>query len=260
MITFYDFLCPPPQVTKSGNTWKTRLTLNYKGLPYKTENIEYAEIADLYKKHGIPPAIVFPNGHAHYTLPVIKDDSSGKDVFVVDSLEIAKYLDKTYPNTPRLIPDVEDAEAQIKAFENQMNGTFVSVMPVMFKASLSSITERSQEFFKAARVRDMNFIFPHKPVSSWDDIQFTPEEVQAAWASLEKPLDALSNRFGGKETFHWALGDQITSADLILAGLLLCVKAVNGEDSPQWQSIMTWSNGKWKTFLDKLEPYQSQEN
>ncbi|TFK28909.1 hypothetical protein FA15DRAFT_664542 [Coprinopsis marcescibilis] len=260
MITFYDFICPPPQATKSGNTWKTRLSLNYKGLPYKTEIIEYAEIAQLYKKNGIPPAIVFPNGYAHHTLPVIKDDITGHDVFVVDSLEIAKYLDKTYPDSPRLIPDVEDVDAQIQEFQNQLNGAVIAALPVMFKASVPHISENSQAFYKAARVRDLNFIFPDKPISSLDDLQFTPEEIHATWASLEQGFDGLSERFGGKNTFRWALGDHITYADLILAGLLLCVKAVHGEDSPQWQGFMTWSDGKWKTFLDNLGPYLSEDN
>ncbi|TFK28911.1 hypothetical protein FA15DRAFT_664544 [Coprinopsis marcescibilis] len=258
MLTFYDITCPPPQATKSANTWKTRLSLNYKGLPYKTETIEYADIADFYKKNGIPPAVVYPNGFALHTLPVIKDDSSGQDVFVVDSLEIAKYLDKTYPDTPRLIP--EGAEAQVKAFQDQLSAAIVPVIPLVFKLSAPQTTEYSREYFNKTRARDLSALFPDKPVSSLEELEITPEEIQAKFGYLQQTFDALSNQYGGKETFHWAFGAQITFADFILAGMLLNTQSLFGKDSLQWQGMSTWNDGKWKTFLQNLGPYQSQEN
>ncbi|KAH7153819.1 hypothetical protein DER46DRAFT_611994 [Fusarium sp. MPI-SDFR-AT-0072] len=45
-ITFFDIPSRSPQVCWSMNTWRTRLLLNYKGLDYKTEWLEYPEIKE----------------------------------------------------------------------------------------------------------------------------------------------------------------------------------------------------------------------
>lgn len=46
-------------------------------------------------------------GKPWYTLPIIYDPST--DRVVADSLEIAKYLDEQYPETPNVIPPGTDA-------------------------------------------------------------------------------------------------------------------------------------------------------
>ncbi|RDB26472.1 Glutathione S-transferase-like protein ustS [Hypsizygus marmoreus] len=97
VITFYDIPSTLPGKAWSANTWKTRYSLNFKGLPYKTVWVEYPDIAELSKKLGIAPTNEGPNG-PNYTLPAIYDPTTG--TALAESIAIAEYLDKTYPDTP----------------------------------------------------------------------------------------------------------------------------------------------------------------
>ena len=69
--------------------------------------MDYPDIEALYKEIGASPVSdpFFPE--PAYTLPVIYDPST-KSV-ISDSANIARYLDKAYPETPVLIPAGTDA-------------------------------------------------------------------------------------------------------------------------------------------------------
>jgi Glutathione S-transferase, N-terminal domain len=122
MITLYD-IPTTQQELWSPNTWKTRYSLNYKKLPFRTEWVEYPDIASLYKKNGIP-LVKTRQGKSVTTLPLIKDDTSGTPVFVAESFEIAKYLDKTYPDpTSRLVPEEANAAEKQAALPDEVFGT-----------------------------------------------------------------------------------------------------------------------------------------
>ena len=76
--------------------------MNFKGIPYKTEWVEFPDIEAVVKKQGGAPTGKKPDGSPFYTLPMIFDPST--KTVVTESSNIAKYLDKTYSNTPQLFP------------------------------------------------------------------------------------------------------------------------------------------------------------
>jgi len=45
-------------------------------------------------------------------------------------------------------------------------------------------------------------------------------------------------------------------ADLHIAGHLAWVKVLWGEQSDEWQKVLTWNNGRWKALFDKLQPFE----
>ncbi|KAG2012919.1 hypothetical protein CC2G_009870 [Coprinopsis cinerea AmutBmut pab1-1] len=122
MIILYDSRLTPLQAANP-TTWKARFILNYKNLPYKTEWTPYHDIASVYHKHNLQPVCSRTDpstgkAEPYYTIPVIFDDSTGRAI--ADSLEIAKYLDETYPDTPKVVPetgeDGVDAKQQVDQF------------------------------------------------------------------------------------------------------------------------------------------------
>ncbi|KAF8515792.1 hypothetical protein BU17DRAFT_93208 [Hysterangium stoloniferum] len=99
-ITLFDIssFCKPQ--AWSPNTWKARLVLNYKQIPYKTVWVSFPDIEDTLKNIGGKPTGFKPNkgGNAPlYTLPAILDESGDTPVVIADSLAIAEYLDAKYP-------------------------------------------------------------------------------------------------------------------------------------------------------------------
>ena len=70
-----------------------RLVLNFKGIPYKTEWIEYPDLAPTFKSFGIPPNE--PPASA-YSSPTIRVS----DKYVMESRKIADALEREYPSPP----------------------------------------------------------------------------------------------------------------------------------------------------------------
>ncbi|KAJ7067615.1 hypothetical protein C8F01DRAFT_980401 [Mycena amicta] len=115
-IVFYDNPSTHLRIVWSPNTLKTRYALNFKGLTYMTKWIEYPDIEGLVKDLGGRPTRAKADGRPHDTLPMIHDPSTGETV--TDSFKIAVYLDKTYPDTPLLMPS--GAFPLLRAFEEAM--------------------------------------------------------------------------------------------------------------------------------------------
>ncbi|KAH7342044.1 hypothetical protein B0J17DRAFT_704531 [Rhizoctonia solani] len=95
-VIFYDLLSE--HGPWSPNTYKTRLTLNYKRIPYRVEYVSFPDVTRKSEELGVKPTN--PDGEIKYTLPMIADPSlvpNGKPTYVADSFNIAIYLDKTYP-------------------------------------------------------------------------------------------------------------------------------------------------------------------
>jgi glutathione S-transferase len=72
-----------------------RFVLNYKRISYKTVWVHFADVQTAMKAIGAEATSTMADGSPRYTLPTIFDPNTSK--FVSDSLEIAKYLDKHYP-------------------------------------------------------------------------------------------------------------------------------------------------------------------
>src|SRR6266446_9283461 len=66
-------------------------------------SLEFPDIESLFKKMGIPPTSKEEDGSDRYTVPAIHDPSTGASI--ADSVLIAEYLEKTYPDTPKVFPN-----------------------------------------------------------------------------------------------------------------------------------------------------------
>ncbi|KAH6912639.1 hypothetical protein BKA70DRAFT_1264440 [Coprinopsis sp. MPI-PUGE-AT-0042] len=255
MITFYDIECPAPLRTGSPNTWKTRLSLNYKGIPYKTEWVDFPDMRALYDKIGAKPHIGL-SGAPNYSLPLIKDDSKG--VAIGESFAIAKYLDDTYPDTPKLIPNPENGGFEKQAaLVREIEGGLFPALTLILRQTIDCgvLTPRGREYFAVARAPLLAFV--GIKVNSVEEVQLSAEEREAQWGKVHEFFDAMSAKLGGEGKHSWFLEDTISFADFALAGLILCQKELWGEGSKEWKDVMTWNGGKWAKFIEELKDYQA---
>ncbi|KAJ7579329.1 glutathione S-transferase [Mycena floridula] len=99
-LVFYDLISEAPGKAFSPNTWKVRLALNYKAIPYITVWVETCEVEAKAKEIGAKPTSEQSDGSPLYTVPMIFDPKTGE--VVADSILIMEYLDSHYPDTPKL--------------------------------------------------------------------------------------------------------------------------------------------------------------
>ncbi|KIJ65619.1 hypothetical protein HYDPIDRAFT_110749 [Hydnomerulius pinastri MD-312] len=220
-----------------------RYALNIKGVPYKTEWVEYPDIEALAKKIGAPPTGTKDDGSPSYTLPIINDPNTKK--VVSDSFIIAEYLDATYPGGNTLFP--AGTKSLIEAFEAGVVGGLGGVLLLQLALSCYILNPSSEKYFRATREAKFGLKIE----------EFSPEgsKREADLAKGKEGLAAvdgwLAKNGGGK----YVMGNTVSYADGILGGWLTWIKITSGADSALWKDFATWHGGRWGSYVSGLESY-----
>ncbi len=96
---------------------KARVTLDFKGLEYRVED----------HKPG-PDQIAIYRLSGQRRLPVIEHDGN----VVADSTEIAFYLERTFPEGRRLLPEHPDERSEVLALEEQLDAVLGKLVPLVW--------------------------------------------------------------------------------------------------------------------------------
>ena len=216
--------------------------MNYKGLKYRTEWVEYPDIEAVCKKIGARPTEKKADGSDAYTLPVLYDPRTQRTVS--DSWAIARYLDHAYPDTPRVFP--AGSVALQKAWQMLVGPTvLMPVLHIQLPHICGILPPRSAEYFR--RTREVAFGKKLEEVPSEGD-----------WVKLEEGLGrvktCLEENGEGKDML--VMGDQITYADFILAGIFIWVRKTMGEESEAWKRLTALHGGKWLKYLAQFSKYE----
>lgn len=232
---------------QSRPTFICRYSLNIKGLPYTTVWTEYPDIAGLCQKIGAAPTSKGPDGSPKYTLPVIFDPNTR--TAVSESAAIARYLDKTYPDTPALIPP--ETDALHAAFLHTFAALAKNLLPVMVRATSVQLNPRSEEYFRTTR----EAMFGAK----MEEVAPVGSEKRAEyWTGVEKVLHLFAEwlEADGKQKSFF-LGEKVAFADIAIASFLVWVRVVLGKESKEWTDVLTWDGGRWARLIDTLKTYEA---
>ena len=223
----------------------SRYSLNFKGIPYKTEWVEYPDIEALYKKLGGKPTIN-QDGTAYYSLPLIHDISTG--AVVPESAQIAQYLDATYPYTPKLFPQ---GTAPLQYAFIDIHGQTLSALPQFALPQTNTILNpESQEYFR--RTREVTF------GRMLEDVVPKGEEREVKWGKVREEFGRIDGWYqAGREDGMFVLGDRICFADFVHASFLLWMKKIWGEESMEWKDVKTWHGGRLVALVDALAKYET---
>lgn len=224
-----------------GNYWspstaKPRFVLGYKGLPFRIEWVEYPDIAPKMKAIGARQTKLL-DGREMYTLPVLDDPNTG--ALVADSWEIAKYLEKTYPEKP-VFPN--ESKGLIRAFDTVVLSLLQPVCKFPILRTSEILSERSAEYYIAAREAGYEEKFS----------EFSPEgpKRDEHWAIMERIFNT-SKEWYDEEGGKWLMGDTFSYADIITAAGLIWFKRVLHSD--EWEKIASWHDGMAARLLADVE-------
>ncbi|KAI0675750.1 hypothetical protein C8Q78DRAFT_964604 [Trametes maxima] len=243
-IVFYDI---PGKINAwSPNTWKTRYVLNYKRIPYHTVWTEYPDIEALCKKIGALPTGKKPDSTPLYTLPAIYDPNT--QTGLAESSVIARYLDRTYPDTPAVIPP--ETDALHAAFEHAFGAVlYAHLSPIMAAHTVANLHPLSEGFFRPAREAVFGKLEEMAPPGPKREEHWNG--IREGMGTVAQWLDAEGT---GKAFF---LGDRIAFADVTVASWLLWIRVLLGEDSKEWGNIARWDEGRWAKFMHFFRPFET---
>ncbi|PTB66598.1 hypothetical protein BBK36DRAFT_1201754 [Trichoderma citrinoviride] len=265
-ITFYDIAHKPP-VTKScfsPNPWKSRFALNFKAVPYTTSWVRMPDIPQTRRSLGLLACRKFADGTDFYTLPVVRDASTG--VTLGDSFDIAIYLQRTYPDSGAgdlfpaqkldytfvpsfalAVPLSERADggySEYYRFNTSVDAAFTSHVPLM--VSRMPFDPETEEQTKAEFMRRAG-------VKSWDDFALTSEAREKLMQSFEAALSDLARLYRRDDSGPFLLGKQASYADFIV-GAWLRMSCICLPES-EWDEVRSWHDGVLGKLHDGLEAY-----
>ncbi|KAK4203952.1 hypothetical protein QBC40DRAFT_7907 [Triangularia verruculosa] len=236
-VTLFDLPSQPPCKAWSLNPWKTRLLLNFKNIPYKTEWLEYPDIAARISPH-LPPN---ESGSA-YSIPTVLLPT-GK--YVMDSKIIAQELQSLYPT-----PHIDLASLYQAKMEDIMPRIMPALAPIYLPLIPKTLlNEQSRPYWYDTRG------------------QFVGMEVDAfgkenggekAWGKVEpivKEVTALLKENGDGPYFE---GKQVTYADFVWGGFLLFLKRI-GEGSYEELLKKSGDGGVHEALLKGLEQWTKRD-
>ncbi|CAE7132776.1 unnamed protein product [Rhizoctonia solani] len=242
-IIFYDILSE--HGTWSPNTYKTRLTLNYKKIPYRVEYVSYPDIAPKLKELGVRETN--PTPYITYSLPMIADPSpnpNGRPTYVVESFDIAVYLDKTYPapKYPAVFPPGTRAVQKITS-ELYTNEVGYAILPALLPLTARSgfLDERGREHFLKTR----KGVFKQLPADTSIGSKFWGD-VHDKWKWFGEILDL-------NEDGPFVTGKQISFTDFAIGGIIFFLRRVEGGEMRMWKAMSEWQGGRWVRLWAEIE-------
>ncbi|CAJ2500363.1 Uu.00g032160.m01.CDS01 [Anthostomella pinea] len=197
-IVLLDLPSKPPCKCWTPNPWKTRLVLNYKGLDYKTEWVEYPDIKPRLADH-------FPKDKEEFTIPtVMMPDGS----YVMDSLEIAELLEKKYPEPSLHLdsPYLSKLQELQPKFFGPIRGIFVPKVPKLI------LNDASVPYFVSTRENSIGVTLDQYAKEKGGEVAY-----QAAAPAL-KELTAMLKENGDGPYF---MGKTVSYADFQWASVMI---------------------------------------
>ncbi|KAF9264454.1 hypothetical protein L218DRAFT_943892 [Marasmius fiardii PR-910] len=241
MITLYD-LGPskfPEALGGSPNVRKIIFALNYKRLPFQISIIE-SSVESAAKSIGAPPTGARPDSSPRYTVPFIHDSTTGKSVS--DSFLIGEYLDRTYPDTPKLIPEgtLVLQSVFIKAFETKVSQTLA---PIFFPNFLKYLSPQLQ-----ARLERSRGPFPELPLF---------QDQKTIWENARKGFEELVPQAVYEHSDSiFVGGEKPAFVDMVLTAYLLTFKLMFGEESEEWSNLSGWGKGRLGRMVEEVLGYE----
>ncbi|KAI0456260.1 putative glutathione S-transferase [Xylaria acuta] len=234
-IILFDLPSKEPNHSWSLNTWKTRLVLNYKGLDYETEWLEYPEIKPRLQPH-------FPDNE-EFTVPTIKLPDG---TYIMDSLVIANELEKQHPE-----PSLHLDEAYRLQYIDHLRQAFVHMRPVFILGVPNKLLkEVNHDYWH--RTRETQVGMPLE--------QFVQENGgDKVWKEAAPHLQGITAMLKENNKGPFFLGDTISYVDFTHAGFLIMFRAL-GDDV--WQPLLEAMGDPelHLKFLEALKPWTERDN
>ncbi|KAI9374743.1 hypothetical protein BJX61DRAFT_256833 [Aspergillus egyptiacus] len=250
-VHFFDIISelPGPSKSWSPNTLKTRITLNYKGIPYTQTYVSYPDIAPLLSGLSVPP---HPEGTAPgaYTLPAIchpsiKSNPSGA---LMNSLPIARHLEEQFPERT-IFPSGDASYALAVGIDKLMMNVAVSGFALLIPPIANILDPRGREFF--IRTRSSPAMFG-KPLS---EVRPTDEgEIRALIEKMKKEMAPVLTMLKGKtgKSGPFFEGEKPGYADFVAVAYLIWVKV---GDQKLWEELIALGDGELKALWDAVWPW-----
>ncbi|EEB97757.1 hypothetical protein MPER_02854, partial [Moniliophthora perniciosa FA553] len=157
----------------------------------------------------------------------------------------ARYLDRTYPDTPRVIAPGTRA-LQAAFIDNLMSNKVSTLFQFLMPKAADSFNKRSEDYFRRTRLEIFGI--------NLEDMYPRGEKAEEAFKKAEADFGVINGWL--KEEGEFIMGDKVSFVDFALGGVLKVSKTLFGENSPEWKRMAEWHDGRWGRLAKSLEKYE----
>ncbi|KAI5927203.1 putative glutathione S-transferase [Camillea tinctor] len=234
-IVFFDLASKPPNQTWSLNPWKTRFALNFKGLDYKTEWMQYPDIKPRFQDH-FPPK-------EQYTIPTV---TLPDGTWIMDSWEIAQELEKRYPS-PSMHLDAPELPKVVELTQQAavaMAPIFIARVPKLL------LEDYGKPYWYETREKRIGMHPDKFEAEKGGDlaINAAAPHLQAATALLKEKSDG-----------PFFLGATPSYADFVWGGFLIFMSKL-GDDTKEGLFKATGDAAAHEKLLEALKPWSTRDD
>lgn len=235
-ITLFDLASKDGNKCWSLNPWKARFVLNFKGLDYKTEFLEYPDLKTRLAPHFDPPLETYTSPTIHYT--------DGR--YIADSKVIAQTIDKDHPEPPLHLdsPYLTKLEEILPSLMPALSGNYVPFIPKRL------LNDASVPYWYSTREAKFGMKLDDLEASQGGEPGFSKAEPL-----LRQVTDALKeNPYG-----PFFAGKTVSYADFVWAGFLIFWRRI-GEDKFAELLKRTGDPAAHEALLKAVEPWSERDN
>ncbi|KAJ5703559.1 hypothetical protein N7493_011484 [Penicillium malachiteum] len=262
----YDMATRPPMRFNcySASSWKSRLALNFKKLPYSSSWVHRIKVPQALRPLDVSTTRRFEDGSNYHTLAIVVDPSTNAKLG--GSFQIATYLQEIYPtsgagdlfppqdldfglNKDRAVSE-SPAERMDTRYEEYFKFNTAVDAAFTFHASLMNYQIRFDPGMTDENKADF---VRHASVSSSADFDVKGKEREKLKKSLWIMMGDLARLFLRDTSGPFLLGQQATYADIIVGAWLrmMSVKLPGNE----WKEVKGWHLGVFGNLHDALEEF-----
>jgi glutathione S-transferase len=212
----------PKKETTSPYSRIVAYALAYRGIDFTYHPVPFRDVQPFASTLGAKPTSIKPDGNPKYTLPIIVDATNPKaPVTIADSLEILKYIQKTYPDPSRpLFANPSAPALEILASQSVTGIMFSMFQGILIKDVLTLVAEQDQDYFKNTLLGGAD------PAS-----MVLPKGSEAYVALVNKAKEELTKIAGliASQNGSWLGGEKPVYADFVLLVVLNTLRRLGGE-------------------------------
>lgn len=235
-ITLFDLASKDGNKCWSLNPWKARFVLNFKGLDYQTEFVEYPDLKPRLAPHFDAPLDA-------YTSPTIQYINGS---YIMDSKVIAQTIDKDHPEPSLHLdsPYLTKLEEILPNLMPALSGHYVPFIPKRL------LNDASQPYWYSTREAKFGM--------KLDELERS-QGGETGWSKAEPLLRQVTDALKENPYGPFFAGKTVSYADFVWAGFLIFWRRI-GDDKFSELLKRTGDPAAHEALLKAVEPWSERDN
>lgn len=235
-IILFDLASKDGNRCWSLNPWKARFVLNFKGLDYQTEFVEYPDLKPRLAPHFDTPLDAYTSPTIRYT--------DGR--YIMDSKVIAQTIDKDHPEPPLHLdsPYLTKLEEILPNLMPALSGNYVPFIPKRL------LNDASLPHWYSTREAKFGM--------KLDELERS-QGGEPGWSKAEPLLRQVTDALKENPYGPFFAGKTVSYADFVWAGFLIFWRRI-GDDKFSEVLKRTGDPAAHEALLKAVEPWSERDN